>query len=118
MPLDSATTRLDFDSVIANRELGRAQDEFYRTMTEWIVFKREEDGGRDCYKFALIYRDAIDRYIECLEGEKPTREVTHALQVAEKWRSILSTDLNNLSQFRLAYRDPAPDAANGHHPSG
>jgi len=99
------------DLVAAKLELSRAQDEFYRTMTEWIISHMNHGGGRECYKFALIYNDAIDRYIVCLDREEKRLEVNNARRSAKKLKSILSTDLHFLSQFRLA--DRSPEAANG-----
>ncbi len=85
----------------ADRELTAAQDEFYSCMTKWIVSRRDGKGGRECYELALKYDDAIDRYIACLAKETPTTYAVRAREVADKWKSFLSTDLEYLSKFHL-----------------
>ena len=78
MQYSTTKTVVGWDLVAAQSELSRAQDEFYRTMTDWIISHMDHGGGRTCYKFALVYNDAIDRYIVCLDREEKGLDVINA----------------------------------------
>ena len=92
-------------------EFLRAQDEFYRKITAFTISAETVGTGRECYKFALIYNDAIDRYIRALEGPGATWTILGERQNAREWKSLLANDLNYLSKFRATY--PEQIASNG-----
>ena len=82
-----------------HRELGRAQDEFYGTFTEWTVSGQKVGTGRQCYELALTYLEAIDRILKCLKEGTPSMHTAREFQHANEWKSILSSDLKYLARF-------------------
>ena len=102
---------------VARREFDRAQDVFYRTITACTVAGGANGSGADCFKFALIYNDAIEHYMECLKTQQRSRQVRNELQNAREWKILLAGDLEYLSKFRFA-RSDHHSASNGIEPAG
>ena len=89
-------TQLNDSSADARRESELAGDDYYRTITDWVVSRLANGSVQKCYDLAVAYDRAIDRLIDRLKAQVKSASSLRSIDIATKQKTILNGDLEYL----------------------
>ena len=86
----------------ARRESDRAGDVYYRAVTRWTVSRLANGTGRKCYRLALAYDGALDKFLDRLNSLNSSAS-RKRIAIVTKQKSLLKTDLDYLGKIRMPF---------------
>ena len=93
---------LEEAAAAARRESDRAGDNYYRALTRWTVSRLANGTGRKCYRLALAYDDALDKFLDRLNSLNASASGKRIAIVTEQ-KSLLKADLDYLGKIRMPF---------------
>lgn len=78
-------------------ETGRCGDEYYREMTAWITSRMQAGSAELCYRLAMVYDRALDKFIADVGHSSAPERSGSGIDLAARYKVLLSRDLEYLS---------------------
>jgi hypothetical protein len=85
--------------LMLRQECIKTADDYREALLDWIIASRAPQQGSECLAQAIIYREALEKLLTCLNALESTKGMADEIARMEKNLEFLAAEMNRGYRF-------------------